>query len=117
MRSASARNARPGAVSLHVYDRLVTYAAIARPDGTRQYDPAQLRPELAERWEVSPDSKTVTFHLRPDGKFHDGSPVTAEDVRWSIERALSVKSAAGVMAVGALKSADQLKAVDATPFR
>src|ERR1700761_923322 len=99
-------------VSLHLYDRLVTYAATARPDGTRQYDPNELRPELAERWEVSPDSKTVTFHLRADAKFHDGSAVTAEDVRWSIERALSVKSAAGVMAVGGLKSADQLKAVD-----
>src|SRR5476649_1906735 len=40
-------------VSLHLYDRLVTYAAVARPDGTRQYDPAELRPELAERWEIS----------------------------------------------------------------
>lgn len=104
-------------VSLHLYDRLVTYAAVARLDGTRQYDPAELRPELAERWEVSPDSKTVTFHLRADAKFHDGSPVTAEDVRWSIERALSVKSAAGVMAVGALKSPDQLKAIDSHTFQ
>jgi peptide/nickel transport system substrate-binding protein len=104
-------------VSLHLYDRLVTYAAVARPDGTRQYDPAQLRAELAERWEISPDKKTVTFHLRADAKFHDGSQVTAEDVRWSIERALSVKSAAGVMAVGGLKSADQLKAVDTSTFQ
>jgi peptide/nickel transport system substrate-binding protein len=104
-------------LSLHLYDRLVTYAANERPDGTRQYDPAQLRPELAESWEVSPDSKTVTFRLRADAKFHDGSPVTAEDVRWSIERALTVKSAAGVMAVGALKSGDQLKAVDDRTFQ
>src|SRR5262249_49789355 len=93
------------------------YAATDRPDGTRQYDPARLRPELAESWEVSPDSRTVTFRLRPDAKFHDGSPVAAEDVRWSIERALTVKSAAGVMAVGGLKSADQLKTVDATTFQ
>lgn len=104
-------------VSLHLYDRLVTYAAVARPDGTRQYDPAQLRPELAERWEIAPDGSTVTFHLRRDAKFHDGSPVTAEDVRWSIERALNVKAAAGVMAVGGLKSADQLKVVDANTFQ
>ncbi|MBV9559439.1 MAG: ABC transporter substrate-binding protein [Bradyrhizobium sp.] len=104
-------------VSLHLYDRLVTYAATDRSDGTRQYDPARLRSELAESWQVSPDSRTVTFRLRPDARFHDGSPVTAEDVRWSIERALTVKSAAGVMAVGGLKSADQLKAVDATTFQ
>jgi peptide/nickel transport system substrate-binding protein len=104
-------------VSLHLYDRLVTYAAVTRPDGTRQYDPAELRPELAERWEISPDSKTITFHLRPNARFHDGSPVTAEDVRWSIERALNVKGAAGVMAVGALKSADQLKVLDSNTFQ
>jgi peptide/nickel transport system substrate-binding protein len=104
-------------LSLLLYDRLVTYAAIERPDGTRQYDPAQLRPELAESWEISPDSKTVTFHLRAGAKFHDGSPVTAEDVRWSIERALTVKAAAGVMAVGALKSGDQLKAIDDRTFQ
>ena len=104
-------------VSLHVYDRLVTYAAVARPDGTRQYDPAQLQWELAERWDISPDSKTITFHLRPNAKFHDGAPVTAEDVRWSIERALTVKGAAGVMAVGALKNAEQLKVLDAHTFQ
>ena len=104
-------------VSLHLYDRLVTYAAVARPDGTRQYDPAQLQSELAERWEISPDSKTITFYLRPNAKFHDGTPVTAEDVRWSIERALTVKGAAGVMAVGALKNAEQLKAIDARTFQ
>jgi peptide/nickel transport system substrate-binding protein len=104
-------------LSLHLYDRLVTYAATDRPDGTRQYDPSQVRPELAESWQVSPDGKTVTFRLRADAKFHDGSPVTAEDVRWSIERALTVKSAAGVMAVGALKSGDQLKAVDDRTFQ
>jgi peptide/nickel transport system substrate-binding protein len=104
-------------VSLHIYDRLVTYAAVPRPDGTRQYDPAELRPELAERWETSPDGKTITFHLRPNAKFHDGAPVTAEDVRWSIERTLNVKSAAGVMAVGALKSADQLKVIDSDTFQ
>src|SRR5580698_2926200 len=104
-------------LSLLLYDRLVTYAAIERPDGTRQYDPAQLRPELAESWVISPDSKTVTFHLRAGAKFHDGSPVTAEDVRWSIERALTVKAAAGVMAVGALKSGEQLKAVDDRTFQ
>jgi peptide/nickel transport system substrate-binding protein len=89
-------------ISLHIYDRLVTYAATARADGTREYDPAKPAGELAERWEMSPDSKTITFHLRASAKFHDGAPVTAEDVRWSIERSLSVKGAAGVMAVGAL---------------
>jgi peptide/nickel transport system substrate-binding protein len=66
-------------ISLHVYDRLVTYETAPGVDGTRQYDPAKPKGELAERWDVSADSRTVTFHLRAGAKFHDGSPVTAED--------------------------------------
>ena len=44
-------------------------------------------PDLAETWEVSGDGTVYTFHLRPDAKFHDGKPVTARDVQWSLERA------------------------------
>ena len=43
--------------------------------------------DLAETWDTSPDGRTYTFYLRPDAKFHNGKPVTAEDVRWSLERA------------------------------
>ena len=43
-------------------------------------------PDLAERWDVSDDGRVYTFHLRKDAMFHDGKPVTAEDVRWSLER-------------------------------
>jgi oligopeptide transport system substrate-binding protein len=43
-------------------------------------------PDLAERWEVSDNGLVYTFHLRPDAKFHDGKPVTAQDVKWSLER-------------------------------
>lgn len=46
---------------------------------------ANLVPGLAERWEVSPDALTYTFHLR-DAKFSDGSPVTSEDVAYSLTR-------------------------------
>ena len=43
--------------------------------------------DLAESWDVSGDGTVYTFRLRPDAKFHDGSPVTAHDVKWSLERA------------------------------
>ncbi len=43
-------------------------------------------PDLAERWEISEDGTSYTFRLHPDAKFHDGSPVTANDVKWSIDR-------------------------------
>ena len=44
-------------------------------------------PDLAERWDISPDGRVYTFHLQPDAVFHDGRPVTAQDVQWSLERA------------------------------
>lgn len=50
---------------------------------TETFD-GSLRPELAERWEVSDDGLTYTFHLNPEAKFSDGSPITAEDVEFSL---------------------------------
>ena len=44
------------------------------------------QPGLAERWEVSDDALSVTFHLRADARWSDGSPVTAEDVVFSFRR-------------------------------
>ena len=45
-------------------------------------------PCLAEKWDVSPDGLTYTFHLRPNVKFQDGCPVTASDVLYSMRRCL-----------------------------
>ncbi|MEI3245745.1 MAG: ABC transporter substrate-binding protein [Lachnospiraceae bacterium] len=42
-------------------------------------------PRLAETWDVSDDGMTYTFHLRKDATFHDGTPVTAQDVVFSLE--------------------------------
>jgi ABC-type transport system substrate-binding protein len=43
-------------------------------------------PDLAQRWEISPDGKKYTFHLRKGVKFHDGADFTAEDVKATYER-------------------------------
>ena len=43
-------------------------------------------PDLAQRWEISPDGKKYTFHLRNGVKFHDGADFTAEDVKATYER-------------------------------
>lgn len=43
-----------------------------------------LQPWLAERWEI-PDPLTYIFHLRKGVKFHDGTPLTARDVKWTFD--------------------------------
>lgn len=49
----------------------------------------EARPAAAVRWEISDDGLTYTFHLRPEAKWSNGDPVTAEDFRWSYERILT----------------------------
>lgn len=46
-------------------------------------------PNLAERWEVSPDGRTYKFFLNPRAKFHDGKPVTAYDAEFSFNEIIS----------------------------
>jgi oligopeptide transport system substrate-binding protein len=58
--------------------------------GLVSFDPQlNLTPDLAEKWEVSGDGMTYTFHLRTNAKFHNGRAVTAQDVVYSLERAAS----------------------------
>jgi peptide/nickel transport system substrate-binding protein len=59
----------------NVYDTLVAFS----PTG-------QLVPSLAAAWSVAPDGRTYTFHLRPGVRFHDGAPLLAEDVVFSLLR-------------------------------
>ncbi|MCR0984346.1 ABC transporter substrate-binding protein [Roseomonas populi] len=50
------------------------------------WDQRTVRPGLAERWEVSEDGKTYTFHLKRNVTFCDGKPMTARDVAYTINR-------------------------------
>ena len=63
---------------------------------TRYNDKNEIEPCLAEKWEISPDGKTYTFHLRSGVKFHNGREMVAADVKYSWERALSPKTASPV---------------------
>lgn len=60
-------------------------------DGLMDYEPGttNLRPGLAESYDMSDDGLTYTFHLRPGVKFHNGRELTAEDVVWSINRVVN----------------------------
>ncbi|MCJ7604964.1 MAG: peptide ABC transporter substrate-binding protein [Dehalococcoidales bacterium] len=55
-------------------------------------------PDIAERWDISPDRMTYTFYLRRDVTFHDGQPVTAADVVYSWERACTPATGSSVAA-------------------
>src|SRR5216684_6572255 len=60
-------------------------------EGLAEYDPktGEPIPALAETWEVNKDSSEVTFHLRHDGRFSNGDPITARDFVYTIRRGMS----------------------------
>ncbi|WP_417719799.1 ABC transporter substrate-binding protein [Salipiger sp.] len=104
------------AVAINCYDRLVTFGTKDAPGGGLSYDYSEIRPELAESWEISEDGMTLTFTLK-EATFQDGSPVTAEDVKWSFDRAVSVGGFPTVqMKAGGLERPDQFEALDARTF-
>ena len=59
---------------------------------TRFADDGTVKPALAESWEIAPDGLSWVFHLHPGVTFHDGTPMTAEDVVFSFDRAMAPDS-------------------------
>jgi peptide/nickel transport system substrate-binding protein len=103
---------RPGyEVSWNCYDRLVSHETKTLPDGTMSYDRDKFKPELAEDMNVG--DMSVTFKLKKNAKFHDGTPVTANDVKWSLDRSVSVGGFPTVqMKAGSLLNKEQFVVVD-----
>ena len=54
----------------------------------------ELEPQLAERWEISPDGRTYTLHLRPGVTWSDGAPFTSADVLFTLDAVFTPKSGA-----------------------
>ena len=79
--------------NLAVLDPIWTTAYMSRNHGYMIYDTLfgtdeknQIRPQMVEEWSVSPDKRLWTFKLRKGLEFHDGKPVTGEDVVASLSR-------------------------------
>ncbi|WP_372958398.1 ABC transporter substrate-binding protein [Marinobacter sp.] len=105
-------------VAINCYDRLVSFGTKEMPDGSLSYDFDNVQPELAESWEISDDGTVMTFTIREGATFWDGKPVTAYDVKWSLDRAVSLGGFPTVqMKAGRLESPDQFEAVDDRTFR
>jgi peptide/nickel transport system substrate-binding protein len=69
--------------------------------------PGRFVPALAESWDVTPDARTYTFRLRRNVRFHDGTPFTAEAVKFTMDRVVNPETKAG-------QSHDQLGPYDHT---
>lgn len=105
-------------VAVNAYDRLVSFGTKTMPDGSLSYDSTVIEPDLAESWELAEDGSSITFKLRPEAVFSDGSPVTAQDVKWSLDRAVSLGGFPTTqMKAGLLEKPEQFEVVDDKTFR
>src|ERR1700675_3904361 len=108
---------RPGyEASWNCYDRLISHETKTLPDGTLSYDRDKFKPELAEDMNIG--DMSVTFKLKKKAKFHEGTPVTAKDVKWSLDRAVTVGGFPTFqMSAGSLTKPEQFVIVDDNTVR
>jgi peptide/nickel transport system substrate-binding protein len=94
-------------IDRHVHYQM--YDSLVRIDAA-----GKIIPWLAERWETSSDARSVTFSLRKDVTFHDGSRFDAAAARWNIER---YRMTEGSLRKGELAPIDTVEALDASTLR
>jgi peptide/nickel transport system substrate-binding protein len=87
----------------HVTEQIYSLLVQLNPDLT-------VRPDLAEKWDISPDGKTYTFSLRKGVKFHSGRALVAADVKYTFERLVDKATASPNASV--LVSVDTITAPD-----
>lgn len=105
LRTSEPRHLNPGIttiggvqlVSANIYSALTRFDAAGNPV-----------PDLAESWEVSPDGLTYTFHLAKGVKWHDGTPFTAADVKFSFEEVLKPLHPVGKVNFAAIEAVETL---------
>ena len=88
--ATSRRRSNPAIVTAQLDQRICT----AIYEGLTSSDPTgKIVPGVAQSWEISPDGKTYTFHLRPDAQWSNGEPLTAGDFVESWKRVLDPATA------------------------
>ncbi len=101
-------SAAAGAIDSVLYSNVFEGLTRFGPDGS-------VNPGLAQSWEISEDGLVYTFHLAEGVKFHDGSAMDAEDVKFSLDRARAEDSANAQKAL--FGSIAEVEAVDATTVK
>ncbi len=102
-------------VSWNCYDRLISHE-MKTVNGTPYYDRDKFKMELADDMKVG--DMSATFKLKKNATFHDGTPVTAKDVKWSLDRAVTVGGFPTFqMGAGSLTKKEQFVVVDDQTFR
>jgi peptide/nickel transport system substrate-binding protein len=97
--------------SWNCYDRLISHEMKTMPNGTQYYDRDKFKMELADDMNVG--DMSTTFKLKKTATFHDGTPVTANDVKWSLDRAVTVGGFPTFqMGAGSLTKPEQFVVVD-----
>ena len=103
-------------VSWNCYDRLISHEMKSGPNGQPYYDKDKFKMELADDMKLG--DMSVTFKLKKDAVFQDGTPVTAKDVKWSLDRAVTVGGFPTFqMGAGSLTKPEQFVVVDDNTVR
>jgi peptide/nickel transport system substrate-binding protein len=98
-------------VSWNCYDRLISHEMKTGENGAPYYDRDKFKMELADDMKVG--DMSVTFTLKKNAVFQDGTPVTAKDVKWSLDRAVVVGGFPTFqMGAGSLLKPEQFVVVD-----
>src|SRR5215204_1787206 len=98
-------------VSWNCYERLISHEMKTGPNGQPYYDRDKFKGELADDMNVG--DMSATFKLKKNAVFHDGTPVKAQDVKWSLDRAVTVGGFPTFqMSAGSLTKAEQFVIVD-----
>jgi peptide/nickel transport system substrate-binding protein len=98
-------------VSWNCYDRLISHEMKTLPNGVQYYERDKFKMELADDMNVG--DMSATFKLKKNATFQDGTPVTAKDVKWSLDRAVTVGGFPTFqMGAGSLTKPEQFVVVD-----
>ena len=89
------------------YDIIKVFSGLLKSD-----DKLQMAPDLAESWEMSPDGKTYTFHLKKQLKWQDGKDFTADDVKFTYELMKSGEWVSIFPASSEFKVIDDISVID-----